>query len=68
MKKRKKDKEEFHLHLVFSIFLVDEPCMINLNFPGAQGTQLQRVLEMLTGQSTVPNVFIGNFLLLSSIF
>jgi hypothetical protein len=26
---------------------------------GAQGPQLQKVLERLTGQSTVPNVFIG---------
>ncbi|KAF7095924.1 hypothetical protein CFC21_097975, partial [Triticum aestivum] len=25
----------------------------------AQGPQLQKVLERLTGQSTVPNVFIG---------
>ncbi|KAF3335821.1 monothiol glutaredoxin-S10 [Carex littledalei] len=36
-----------------------EPHVIELDQLGAQGTQLQRVLEMLTGQSTVPNVFIG---------
>lgn len=28
-------------------------------FLGAQGPQLQKVLERLTGQHTVPNVFIG---------
>ncbi|KAJ4733097.1 Glutaredoxin family protein [Rhynchospora pubera] len=36
-----------------------EPHVIELDQLGAQGTQLQRVLERLTGQSTVPNVFIG---------
>ncbi|KAJ3689408.1 hypothetical protein LUZ61_018572 [Rhynchospora tenuis] len=36
-----------------------EPHVIELDKLGAQGTQLQRVLERLTGQSTVPNVFIG---------
>lgn len=27
--------------------------------PGPQGPQVQKVLERLTGQHTVPNVFIG---------
>jgi glutaredoxin len=33
--------------------------LTTLVFSGAQGPQLQKVLERLTGQSTVPNVFIG---------
>ncbi|KAK1601398.1 hypothetical protein QYE76_016513 [Lolium multiflorum] len=36
-----------------------EPHVIELDHLGAQGPQLQKVLERLTGQSTVPNVFIG---------
>uniref|UniRef100_A0A0E0EP70 Glutaredoxin domain-containing protein n=1 Tax=Oryza meridionalis TaxID=40149 RepID=A0A0E0EP70_9ORYZ len=34
------------------------PPLLHL-MPCAQGPQLQKVLERLTGQSTVPNVFIG---------
>ncbi|CAL5000466.1 unnamed protein product [Urochloa decumbens] len=34
------------------------PHVIELDHLGAQGPQLQKVLERLTGQSTVPNVFI----------
>ncbi|AEC06988.1 Thioredoxin superfamily protein [Arabidopsis thaliana] len=30
-----------------------------LAFPGSEGSQLQNVLEKITGQYTVPNVFIG---------
>lgn len=33
-----------------------------LSFSGAQGPQVQKLLERLTGQHTVPNVFIGKFL------
>ncbi|GLT28215.1 hypothetical protein SLA2020_031640 [Shorea laevis] len=36
-----------------------EPLVIELDELGAQGPQLQKVLERLTGQHTVPNVFIG---------
>ncbi|KAG9143419.1 hypothetical protein Leryth_022999 [Lithospermum erythrorhizon] len=36
-----------------------EPHVIELDELGAQGPQLQKVLERLTGQHTVPNVFIG---------
>ncbi|BAH94433.1 monothiol glutaredoxin-S10 [Oryza sativa Japonica Group] len=36
-----------------------QPHVIELDQLGAQGPQLQKVLERLTGQSTVPNVFIG---------
>ncbi|KAM3190484.1 hypothetical protein ACQJBY_068527 [Aegilops geniculata] len=36
-----------------------DPHVIELDQLGAQGPQLQKVLERLTGQSTVPNVFIG---------
>ncbi|KAL6214449.1 hypothetical protein ACLB2K_013883 [Fragaria x ananassa] len=36
-----------------------EPTVIELDELGAQGPQLQKVLERLTGQHTVPNVFIG---------
>ncbi|XP_073012782.1 monothiol glutaredoxin-S10 [Typha latifolia] len=36
-----------------------EPLVIELDQLGPQGPQLQKVLERLTGQSTVPNVFIG---------
>ncbi|OAY78341.1 Monothiol glutaredoxin-S10 [Ananas comosus] len=36
-----------------------EPKVIELDQLGPQGPQLQKVLERLTGQSTVPNVFIG---------
>uniref|UniRef100_G3MQU3 Glutaredoxin domain-containing protein n=1 Tax=Amblyomma maculatum TaxID=34609 RepID=G3MQU3_AMBMU len=36
-----------------------EPLVIELDQLGAQGPQLQKVLERLTGQFTVPNVFIG---------
>ncbi|KAI4349310.1 hypothetical protein L6164_009915 [Bauhinia variegata] len=36
-----------------------QPFVIELDEMGPQGPQLQKVLEELTGQSTVPNVFIG---------
>ncbi|CAO2186518.1 unnamed protein product [Urochloa humidicola] len=36
-----------------------QPHVIELDRLGAQGPQLQKVLERLTGQSTVPNVYIG---------
>ncbi|KAF7818494.1 glutaredoxin-C5, chloroplastic [Senna tora] len=36
-----------------------EPMVIELDEMGPQGPQLQKVLERLTGQHTVPNVFIG---------
>lgn len=36
-----------------------EPMVIELDEMGSQGSQLQKVLETLTGQHTVPNVFIG---------
>lgn len=36
-----------------------EPHVIELDELGAEGAQLQKVLERLTGQYTVPNVFIG---------
>ncbi|CAL1411958.1 unnamed protein product [Linum trigynum] len=36
-----------------------EPLVIELDELGAQGPQLQKILERLTGQHTVPNVFIG---------
>ncbi|KAK1312999.1 hypothetical protein QJS10_CPA06g00056 [Acorus calamus] len=35
-----------------------EPLVIELDELGPQGPQLQKVLERLTGQFTVPNVFI----------
>ncbi|KFK40389.1 hypothetical protein AALP_AA3G367200 [Arabis alpina] len=36
-----------------------EPLVIELDELGSEGSQLQNVLLKLTGQSTVPNVFIG---------
>ncbi|XP_044491292.1 glutaredoxin-C5, chloroplastic-like [Mangifera indica] len=36
-----------------------EPLVIELDEMGPQGLQVQKVLERLTGQHTVPNVFIG---------
>ncbi|CAN6485859.1 unnamed protein product [Victoria cruziana] len=39
--------------------LAVEPLVIELDEMGAQGPQVQKVLERLTGQHTVPNVFIG---------
>nr|XP_043635982.1 monothiol glutaredoxin-S10 [Erigeron canadensis] len=36
-----------------------EPLVVELDQLGAQGPQLQKVLERLTGQHTVPNVFVG---------
>ncbi|CAI9776638.1 unnamed protein product [Fraxinus pennsylvanica] len=36
-----------------------EPLVIELDQMGPQGRQLQKTLERLTGQHTVPNVFIG---------
>ncbi|ONK63832.1 uncharacterized protein A4U43_C07F19400 [Asparagus officinalis] len=36
-----------------------EPLVIELDQLGPQGHQLQKLLERLTGQFTVPNVFIG---------
>lgn len=36
-----------------------EPFVIELDEMGAQGPQVQKLLERLTGQYTVPNVFIG---------
>ncbi|KAK8717916.1 hypothetical protein V6N13_045166 [Hibiscus sabdariffa] len=36
-----------------------EPLVIELDELGAQGPQVQKLLERLTGQHTVPNVFIG---------
>ncbi|XP_073309471.1 monothiol glutaredoxin-S10-like isoform X1 [Primulina huaijiensis] len=36
-----------------------EPFVIELDQLGSQGQDLQKALEKLTGQSTVPNVFIG---------
>ncbi|CAN4098110.1 unnamed protein product [Withania somnifera] len=36
-----------------------DPFVIELDEMGPQGPQLQKVLERLTGQHTVPNVFIG---------
>ncbi|KAJ8435275.1 hypothetical protein Cgig2_030030 [Carnegiea gigantea] len=36
-----------------------EPLVIELDELGPQGPQLQKVLERITGQHTVPNVFIG---------
>ncbi|KAK3032182.1 hypothetical protein RJ639_035007 [Escallonia herrerae] len=36
-----------------------EPLVVELDQLGPQGPQLQKVLERLTGQHTVPNVFIG---------
>lgn len=36
-----------------------EPLVIEMDEMGPQGRQLQKVLERLTGQHTVPNVFIG---------
>ncbi|CAH2051169.1 unnamed protein product [Thlaspi arvense] len=35
------------------------PLVVELDELGTQGSQLQNVLERLTGQYTVPNVFIG---------
>ncbi|BAT06753.1 Os08g0565800, partial [Oryza sativa Japonica Group] len=46
-------------HLLQVLVLVVQPHVIELDQLGAQGPQLQKVLERLTGQSTVPNVFIG---------
>ncbi|KAL3620547.1 Monothiol glutaredoxin-S10 [Castilleja foliolosa] len=37
-----------------------EPLVIELDQLGPQGPQLQKTLERLTGQHTVPNVFIGS--------
>ncbi|KAJ9176523.1 hypothetical protein P3X46_011828 [Hevea brasiliensis] len=39
--------------------LGEEPLVIELDELGPQGPQLQKVLERLSGQHTVPNVFIG---------
>ncbi|KAL2556958.1 monothiol glutaredoxin-S12 [Forsythia ovata] len=36
-----------------------EPRVIELDELGSEGSQLQKTLEKLTGQHTVPNVFIG---------
>ncbi|XP_058094997.1 monothiol glutaredoxin-S10 [Magnolia sinica] len=36
-----------------------EPLVIELDEMGPQGPQVQKLLERLTGQHTVPNVFIG---------
>ncbi|KAL0726773.1 hypothetical protein Bca4012_022866 [Brassica carinata] len=36
-----------------------QPLVIELDELGPQGPQLQKVLERLTGQRTVPNVFVG---------
>ncbi|XP_006298612.2 monothiol glutaredoxin-S12, chloroplastic [Capsella rubella] len=36
-----------------------EPLVVELDELGSEGSQLQNVLEKLTGQYTVPNVFIG---------
>ncbi|KAL0418593.1 UNVERIFIED_CONTAM: Glutaredoxin-C5, chloroplastic [Sesamum radiatum] len=36
-----------------------EPIVIELDQLGPQGPQLQKTLERMTGQHTVPNVFIG---------
>ncbi|XP_024018419.1 glutaredoxin-C5, chloroplastic isoform X2 [Morus notabilis] len=36
-----------------------EPLVIELDEMGAQGPQVQKLLERLTGQHTVPNVFVG---------
>ncbi|XP_076905180.1 monothiol glutaredoxin-S10-like [Bidens hawaiensis] len=36
-----------------------QPLVVELDQIGAQGPQVQKVLEQLTGQHTVPNVFIG---------
>ncbi|XP_009137805.1 glutaredoxin-C5, chloroplastic [Brassica rapa] len=36
-----------------------QPLVIELDELGPQGPQLQKVLERLTGQHTVPNVFVG---------
>lgn len=36
-----------------------QPLVIELDELGPQGPQLQKVLERITGQFTVPNVFIG---------
>ncbi|WCJ38177.1 Glutaredoxin family protein [Euphorbia peplus] len=36
-----------------------QPLVVELDELGAQGPQLQKTLERLTGQHTVPNVFIG---------
>jgi glutaredoxin len=41
------------------VLVVNVVQLTTLVFSGAQGPQLQKVLERLTGQSTVPNVFIG---------
>ncbi|KAL7126760.1 hypothetical protein ABFS83_14G208600 [Erythranthe nasuta] len=47
--------------LVKSLFerLGVEPLVIELDQLGPQGPQLQRTLKRLTGQHTVPNVFVG---------
>ncbi|XP_076921317.1 monothiol glutaredoxin-S10-like [Bidens hawaiensis] len=36
-----------------------QPLVVELDQIGSQGPQIQKVLEQLTGQHTVPNVFIG---------
>ncbi|TKY52799.1 Glutaredoxin-C5 [Spatholobus suberectus] len=36
-----------------------DPLVVELDEMGPQGPQLQKVLERITGQHTVPNVFIG---------
>nr|GMD61093.1 monothiol glutaredoxin-S10-like [Ipomoea batatas] len=36
-----------------------DPLVVELDRMGQQGSQIQKVLEGLTGQRTVPNVFIG---------
>ncbi|XWS76160.1 hypothetical protein CRYUN_Cryun01aG0152600 [Craigia yunnanensis] len=40
--------------------LGEEPLVIELDELGPQGPEVQMVLEQLTGQQTVPNVFIGS--------
>uniref|UniRef100_A0A2P2K8G3 Uncharacterized protein MANES_13G042100 n=1 Tax=Rhizophora mucronata TaxID=61149 RepID=A0A2P2K8G3_RHIMU len=36
-----------------------QPLVIELDELGAQGPQIQKILQRLTGQRTVPNVFVG---------
>lgn len=48
----------FEVKSLFKRLNVD-PLVVELDELGAQGPQIQKVLERLTGQHTVPNVFIG---------
>ncbi|KAH8517426.1 hypothetical protein Peur_049035 [Populus x canadensis] len=48
----------FEVKSLFKRLDVD-PLVVELDELGAQGPQIQKVLERLTGQHTVPNVFIG---------